>query len=102
MRYVCAMGQVTVTDARSRLPELLNRVARGEEVTITRHGQPVAVVIRPDALRSRRADAVLAGAAEVRDLLAAGRAMSLDDADGLDEARAEALVAEVRAGRARR
>ncbi len=96
------MTQITATDARSSLPDLLDRVARGEEVTITRHGRPVAVVVRPDVLRSRRGDAAFAAADEIRGLLATGRTTSLDSADGLDEARADALVAEVRAGRSRR
>jgi hypothetical protein len=30
---------LTVTEARSILPELLDRVADGEEITITRHGE---------------------------------------------------------------
>ncbi|MGH3814617.1 MAG: type II toxin-antitoxin system Phd/YefM family antitoxin [Pseudonocardiaceae bacterium] len=33
---------------------MLDRVAQGDEITITRHGQPVAVVVRPEALRTRR------------------------------------------------
>lgn len=39
---------MTVSEARAALPEVLNRVESGEEVTITRHGRPVAVVIRCD------------------------------------------------------
>ena len=39
---------MTISEARAALPEVLDRVAEGEEVTITRHGRPVAVVIRPD------------------------------------------------------
>lgn len=31
----------------------MRRVAEGEEVTITRHGRPVAVIVRPDTLWSR-------------------------------------------------
>jgi antitoxin (DNA-binding transcriptional repressor) of toxin-antitoxin stability system len=92
---------MTSSEARAALPELLNRVAAGEEVTITRHGRPVAVVVRPDALRSRRADAALTSAAKVRALLAAGRRTSLAAA-GLTEARAEELIAEVNANRDRR
>jgi antitoxin (DNA-binding transcriptional repressor) of toxin-antitoxin stability system len=91
---------MTSTEARAALPELLDRVVAGEEVTITRHGQPVAVVVRPDALRSRRADAALASAEKIRALLAAGRRTSLTAA-GLSEARAEELIAEVNAGRDR-
>jgi prevent-host-death family protein len=98
--YNPVMTTMTVTEARAALPELLDLVAAGDEVTITRHGQPVAVVVRPDALRSRRADAALASAVKVRALLAAGRHTSLTTA-GLTEARAEELIAEVDASRDR-
>ena len=90
---------MTVSEARAALPELLDRVLGGDEVTITRHGQPVAVVVRPDALRARRSDQVLAAAARIRELLATGRRSPLPTADGLTEARAEELIAQVRAGR---
>ena len=32
------MAVMTVSEARAALPEVLNRVADGEEITITRHG----------------------------------------------------------------
>jgi prevent-host-death family protein len=95
------MTTMTSSEARASLPALLDLVAAGEEVTITRHGQPVAVVVRPDSLRSRRADAALASAEKLRTLLAAGRQTSVT-AGGLTEARAEELIAEVDAGRDRR
>jgi antitoxin (DNA-binding transcriptional repressor) of toxin-antitoxin stability system len=41
---------MTLSEARAALPEVLNRVAQGEEITITRHGSPVAVVVRPDVV----------------------------------------------------
>lgn len=96
------MVAMTVSEARAALPSVLDRVAEGEEVIITRHGEPVAVVLRPDALRVRRAGAALESAAQVRDLLVAGRSSPLPRGDGLTEARADELVAEVRAGRDRR
>jgi prevent-host-death family protein len=92
---------VTASEARAALPALLDRVLAGDEVTITRHGQAVAVVVRPDALRSRRADAALETAGKLRALLAAGRRTSLTAA-GLTEARAEELIAEISASRDRR
>lgn len=92
---------MSASEARASLPELLDRVVAGEEITITRHGQPVAVVVRPDSLRSRRADQALASAAQVREMLAAGRRAALP-MGGLTEARAADLIAEVRAGRRRR
>ena len=36
------MDQISATDARRHLPRFLDRVARGESLTITRHGKPVA------------------------------------------------------------
>jgi prevent-host-death family protein len=93
------MTSITSSEARAALPELLDRVAAGEEVTITRHGQPVAVLVRPDTLRARRADQALAAAAKVRDLLDAGRRSPLPTNDGLTESRAEQLIADVRKGR---
>jgi len=92
---------VTVSHARATLSEILQRVTDGEEVTITRHGRPVAVVVRPEALRIRRAERALAGAAAVHDLLMEGRKRPLDDMRPLSEGWAEAMVADVRSGRTR-
>ncbi len=36
------MLMVTVVEAKSRLSELLDKVAAGEEIVITRHGRPAA------------------------------------------------------------
>ena len=38
--------KVNTRDARKRLSELLDRVEAGEEITITRHGNAVARMIR--------------------------------------------------------
>ena len=94
-----AMSTMTATEARAGLPELLDRVAAGEEVIITRHGQPVAVVVRPDVLRVRRAEGALASAATLRQLLSGARDVSLSAGGALTPEYAEALVADVRAGR---
>ncbi len=92
---------VSVSEARATLPQLLDRVIAGEEVTITRHGQPVAVVVRPDALRVRRSEAAFAGARAVRELLEKARAQPLAATGSISPERVEELVAEVRAGRSR-
>ncbi len=39
------MSTVTALEAKTRFGELLDRVARGEEVVITRHDKPVARVV---------------------------------------------------------
>lgn len=38
------MGIVGAYEAKTHLPKLLDRVAKGEQITITRHGTPVAVL----------------------------------------------------------
>jgi prevent-host-death family protein len=39
------MGTVTALEAKTRFGELLERVARGEEIVITRHDKPVARIV---------------------------------------------------------
>lgn len=92
---------MTVSEARAALPDLVRRVAAGDEVTITRHGRAVAVVVRPDALRSRRTDAVMAELAAVREVLARGRQTPLSE-PSISPQRADELAAEVRRSRSGR
>lgn len=96
------MTSMTASQARSALPELLDRVLAGEEITITRHGKPVAVVVRPDTVRTRRADRALADAERLREMLRWGASVGLDPAPPLTAKRADELVADVRASRASR
>ena len=93
------MTTMTVSEARAALPEVLDRVAEGEEITITRHGRPVAVVVRPDILRSRRAHAALDDADRIHRLLTEAAAAELPAGPGLTAERAEELIGEIRAGR---
>lgn len=39
------MDSFSSSEARARLGELLDRVARGEEIVITRHDKPVARIV---------------------------------------------------------
>lgn len=96
MAYVTTL---TVSEARAVLPELLNRVEDGEEITITRHGQAVAVLVRPDALRVRRAARVLAEAEQIHSVLSTARSTPLPAAGGMTADRAEELIADLRAAR---
>lgn len=93
---------MSVSEARAALPEILDRVLAGEEVTITRHGRAIAVVVRPDAVRVRRADRALADAERLRNLLDRGRSARLSDAPMVSTERAEEFVAEVAASRSAR
>ena len=89
---------ITVSDARALLPQIVQRVLAGEEITLTRHGEPVAVVIRPDRLRTRRADAALAVAADLHEVLETGRERPLGT---LSPAMADAVLGDVKRSRAR-
>lgn len=90
-----------MSQARAALSEILDCVEAGVEVMITRHGKPAAVVVRPDALRTRRADQAFAAAERVREGLVEGRSHPLNATPGLSEARAEELLADLRASRSR-
>ena len=45
------MEKVGAYEAKTHLPKLLDRVIRGERITITRHGVPVAVLQPADSLK---------------------------------------------------
>jgi prevent-host-death family protein len=102
MYYPGMSNTVTVSKARAALPQILQRVLAGEEVTITRHGEPVAVVVRPDTLRARRASQRLIEADRMRDLIASGRRAKLRPRPSLSEQQADALLADVQASRSSR
>ncbi|MBI2837816.1 MAG: type II toxin-antitoxin system prevent-host-death family antitoxin [Acidobacteria bacterium] len=78
------MTSVGAYQAKTHLPELLDRVAKGERICITRHGVPVAVLHPPegvvrrdlkqviDEIRSFRAGRRV-GWREIRSWIAEGR-----------------------------
>ncbi len=45
------MQTVGSYEAKTHLPALLDRVAQGEEITITRHGVPVAMLVPTSTAR---------------------------------------------------
>jgi prevent-host-death family protein len=66
------MKQVQASQAKAQFAELLDQVERGETVVITRHGKPIARLVREDD--ERRTDALRA-MAEIKELRkTAGRA----------------------------
>lgn len=93
-----AVTSINVSAARAELPRLIDAVSRGDEVILTRHGTPVAVMVRPDRLWRHRAEAVYADADQIKHLVASGRSRPLSDS-GLAPERADQLVAEVSAHR---
>ena len=68
------MERIGIYDARARLSELIERVQSGEEVVLTRHGEPVARLVPATAGQRRsRAAAVtriraLAKKLDIRDV----------------------------------
>jgi prevent-host-death family protein len=79
------MPSVGAYEAKTHLAELLDRVERGERITITRHGRPVADLVpaagAPEltvdeailGIRSFRAAHTLGQGLTIRDLITEGR-----------------------------
>ena len=42
------METIGAYEAKTHLPKLLDRVSKGERITITKHGVPVAVLLPPE------------------------------------------------------
>ncbi|MCL2780054.1 MAG: type II toxin-antitoxin system Phd/YefM family antitoxin [Actinomycetia bacterium] len=89
---------ITATQARQTLPAQLDKVERGAEVEITRHGRVVAVLVSPAALVSRRASRAWCRADQIGALLDQARRKPLPEPT-MSASRADELVSEVRAGR---
>lgn len=78
-------NSVGAYDAKTRFSELLERAANGEEITITRHGTPVALLVpirKTSSVESRReaiakmrelADRNRLGGLSIQELIAEGR-----------------------------
>lgn len=94
------MNRLSVSEARARLPEILDRMAEGDEIMITRHGRPVAVILRPEALRTRRAEPTIHQARQIGDLLSVAAQQPLAPA-GLPAERADELIRTLRDARDR-
>ena len=69
------MIEVGARDARTRFAALLDRAARGEEVSITRRGRPVARIVPADPPAPARTDDTLG---ELRALRAGQRLDGID------------------------
>lgn len=79
------MLEIGAFEAKNKLGQLLDRIERGEEITITRHGRPVAKLVPPDVgfdrAKARRAAARLReasrgltlGPLEIKSLIEEGR-----------------------------
>jgi prevent-host-death family protein len=73
-----AVLSIGAYDAKTRLSELLDRVARGEQIVITRHGKPVARLVPEGGHDKVAARAAVARIRALRSELAA-RGVDLSD-----------------------
>jgi prevent-host-death family protein len=96
------MNEMSASEARANLPAILDRVQAGDEVTILRHGRPVAVVVRPDRLRTRRLADASARLDELHELLHRSRATPLAPHGAIDADRADEMAREITSARRRR
>lgn len=78
------MRTVGAYEAKTHLPRLLDEAAKGEMITITKHGVPVAMLVPVPEGRQRRTGEVIAeirefrggkmlGGNSIRDLIEEGR-----------------------------
>ena len=54
------MASVVVYETKTQLPKLLDQVARGKKITITRHGVPVAMLVPAGPHKGRAVKDVIA------------------------------------------
>ena len=60
------MSTVGAYEAKTHLPRLLDRVANGETITITKHGKPVAMLVPPIRASRPNVEAIIAEIRESR------------------------------------
>ncbi|HNY27800.1 MAG TPA: type II toxin-antitoxin system prevent-host-death family antitoxin [Candidatus Sumerlaeota bacterium] len=60
------MKTVGAYDAKTHLPQLIERVTQGERITITRHGVPVAMLVPPEGAPERSPAETIAQMREFR------------------------------------
>jgi prevent-host-death family protein len=60
------MITVGAFEAKTHLSALLDRVARGEDVLITKHGKPIARLVRAEDIDRKRVDDAVAALKRMR------------------------------------
>ena len=92
------MSVLTVTQARAKLPLLIDQIQSGQKVILTRHGEAVAVMISPDAAMRYRNAAIWEQADSLLARLEEARKQPLATAE-VASARADELVSAIRVER---
>jgi prevent-host-death family protein len=78
------MRSIGAYEAKTHLPRLLDEVAKGERITITKHGLPVAILIPPGSAGTTDVEATMA---RFRDLRRGNRLNGLSIRELIDEGR---------------
>ncbi len=78
------MRTIGAYEAKTHLPRLLDEVEKGERITITKHGRPVAVLIPPGPAGAPDAEALLG---RIRGLRRGNRLNGLSIRELIDEGR---------------
>ncbi|OGA89795.1 MAG: hypothetical protein A3G27_10645 [Betaproteobacteria bacterium RIFCSPLOWO2_12_FULL_66_14] len=86
------MASITAFEAKTRFGKLLERVARGEEIVITRHEKPVARIIPEGRGKLQDVRAAIADLRELRRKIAA----RIGDRAKLTNAQIKSLIEEGR------
>jgi prevent-host-death family protein len=94
------MESLSLSDARAKLPQLLDRVAAGESFTITRHGAEVAALVGHDEWMKTKTHDVIVQARELRRRIEAARGKPIDwSGPAADPAETDAIIEELRSGK---
>jgi prevent-host-death family protein len=78
------MRSIGAYEAKTHLPRLLDEVAKGERITITKHGMPVAVLVPPGSAGTTDVEATMQ---RFRDLRRGNRLGGLSIRGLIDEGR---------------
>lgn len=95
------MATISASLARRTLSSQLDRAEAGEEISITRRGQVVAILVHPDVLNRRRASDAWLEADRIGVMLESARSQPLRPA-AFSAERAQDLVESVNRDRATR
>ena len=79
------MREIQASEAKTRLPRLLDEVERGETLIITRHGRRIARLVPESDRHQQEVDDALASITAIRET--AGRISSTEILSALEEGR---------------
>ena len=98
-RTIKDMATISVSELRSKMKDVVERVKCEEEIEITQNGEVVAVMLHPSRLRQRvRTPSTVAADKLLRDFMEMQRNPP-DFGEGISPERAEEMVRDIRAER---